>query len=116
MRKLFNYLFLVPLAIVLILLSVANRQMVRFSLDPLNSEIPALSLTLPLFVFLFLTLVFGMLIGGFLVWLSQGKHRKALREKTSEASKLKHEQEAKGSKDVKNRPEIAPGLPVASRN
>ncbi|MGI9350410.1 MAG: LapA family protein [Rhizobiaceae bacterium] len=116
MRKLFNYLFLVPLAIILILLSVANRQLVRFSLDPLNSEIPALSLTLPLFVFLFLALVFGMLIGGFLVWLSQGKHRKALREKTSEASRLNHGQEANAGQDATNRPEIAPGLPVASRN
>ena len=94
MRKLFNYLFLLPLAVLLILFSVANRQSVRLSLDPLNVDTPALSIELPLFVFLFFGVVVGMLLGGFLVWISQGKHRKALREKSIEASKLQTAKDA----------------------
>ncbi|MEM9277851.1 MAG: lipopolysaccharide assembly protein LapA domain-containing protein [Pseudomonadota bacterium] len=116
MRKIFNYLFLLPLAVVLILLSVANRQSVQFSVDPLNSETPALALDLPLFVFLFAAFLLGMLLGGFLVWMSQGKHRKALREKSFEATKLKKDYETNTNSPTKNRPEIAPGLPVATRN
>ena len=116
MRKLFNYVFLLPLAILLILLSVANRQFVQVSLDPLSSEAPALSLELPLFVFLFITFLLGMLLGGMLVWLSQGKHRKALREKSHEASKLKQETSRNTDNVPAKRPEIAPGLPLASRN
>ena len=111
----FNYLLMLPSAIALIIISVANRQNVRFSLDPLNSEFPALSFELPLFVFLFIVFVIGLLLGGFLVWMSQGKHRKALREKSSEAEKLKIHMKQKSQ--VENPPgsEIAPGLPVASR-
>lgn len=115
MRKLFNYIFLLPLAVVLILFSVANRQNVRFSLDPLNSETPALSVELPLFVFLFVAVVLGMLLGGFLVWLSQGKHRKALRDKTQEATRLQAANDTAAQSAEKTRAEIAPGLPVASR-
>lgn len=116
MKKLINYVFLLPLAIVLILVSVANRQWVRFSLDPLNSENPAVSLELPFFVFLFLALLAGMMIGGILVWLSQGKHRKALREKSFEAQKLKREHDAEAASSAKPAEEIAPGLPLISRN
>ena len=44
----------VPLAIILIALAVANRELVAFTLDPFNPGNPALTLKLPLFVFLFL--------------------------------------------------------------
>ncbi len=116
MRKLFNYIFLLPLAVVLILFSVANRQNVQFSLDPLNAEAPALALELPLFVFLFAAFLLGMLLGGFLVWLSQGRHRKALREKSHEVNKLQNENQSAAEAAKQKRPEIAPGLPVASRS
>ena len=79
MRKLLNLFFVVPVAIVLIFLSVANRHWVTFSLDPLNTEAPAFAISLPFFVFIFATLMIGALIGACLTWFSQGKHRKALR-------------------------------------
>ncbi len=116
MKKFFNWLFLVPLAIVLILLSVANRQITTFSLDPLNSETPAISFELPLFVFLFMALILGMIIGSILTWMAQGKHRRALREKAYEANQLQREKEV-SLKETANAPqeEIAPGLPMVSR-
>jgi len=115
MRKLLNYILLLPVAIVLILLSVANRQWTRFSLDPLNSESPALFVDLPLFVYLFVALLLGMLLGGFLVWRTQGKHRRALREKSFEVTKLKREQD-RADVTPAGGAEIAPGLPVATRS
>ncbi|RUV62497.1 MAG: DUF1049 domain-containing protein, partial [Mesorhizobium sp.] len=53
----FNRLMLivvfVPLAVILIALAVANRDPVAFTLDPFNPGNPALTMTLPLFIFLF---------------------------------------------------------------
>lgn len=115
MRKVFNYIILLPLAIVLILLSVANRQTTQFNLDPLDPANPAVSVELPLFVFLFMAVILGMLLGGFLMWLSQGKHRKALREKSHEAEKLVQEQAKNTVTNPSEVVEIAPGLPVATR-
>ena len=114
MRKIFNILFLFPIAIVLILLSVANRQHVQFSLDPLNSSEPALAVTLPFFVFLFGALLLGALLGGLVTWISQGQTRKELRKQKSEVGKLKLENEQAQGKMKSQQKEIAPGLPLAS--
>ncbi len=109
MRKFVNLFFLLPLAIVLILISVANRQYVQFNFDPLN-VLP--SIELPFFVFLFAALIVGMFIGGGLTWVTQGKHRKALREKSGEADMLSREKAA--AKPSTKSEEIAPGLPLIS--
>jgi len=116
MKKFFNLIFLLPLAIVLILLSVANRQVVSFSLDPLNADAPAIAFQLPLFVFLFLAVIVGMIIGSSLTWISQGKHRRALREKSYEANQLSRENKQAEKAEASNQnSEIAPGLPMISR-
>ncbi|MDJ0613088.1 MAG: lipopolysaccharide assembly protein LapA domain-containing protein [Rhizobiaceae bacterium] len=117
MRKAFSLIFLVPLAIVLVLLSVANRAPTQFSLDPLNSQAPALAFELPLFVLLFLALMLGLVIGSFLTWTRQGKYRRALREKSYEASQLQREKETdvKSGSNIKSA-EIAPGLPLISQS
>ncbi|MEO0328077.1 MAG: LapA family protein [Pseudomonadota bacterium] len=114
MKKLINYLILLPLAVILIVLSVANRHLVQLSVDPTSMENPALSLELPLFVFLFMCFLLGMIVGGTLVWFSQGKNRRALREKSYEANKLKQDVEASKTAEPTARPEIAPGLPLVS--
>lgn len=116
MRKLMNLIFLVPIAIVLILLSVANRHWVTFSLDPLNTEAPAFAISLPFFVFIFAALITGAMIGSCLTWFTQGKHRKALREQTYENTCLKREYEKDHSAEKKQPVEIAPGLPLISNN
>ena len=117
MKRLFNFVILFPLGVLLILISVANRQPVRFSLDPLSSQSPALSVELPLFVLLFAILIVGLLLGGIIVWFTQGKHRKALREKSLESEKLKKDSGATAHSNVETevQKEIAPGLPMISR-
>ncbi len=116
MRKFVNLFFVVPIAIVMILLSVANRHWVTFSLDPLNTEAPAFSISLPFFVFIFATLMIGALIGACLTWFSQGKHRKALREQSYETNRLRREHEKDNTVENKQAHEIAPGLPLISNN
>ena len=92
MRR-FLFLFVVlPLSIVVIVLSVANRALVTFSLDPF-SAVPALSVTAPLFVFLFATLALGVLVGGIAAWIGQGKWRRMARTERANALRMREEAE-----------------------
>ena len=108
------FIFVIPIAIVLILLSVANRHWVMFSIDPLNTQAPAFAISLPFFVYIFMALIIGAIIGSCLTWLAQGKHRRALREKSYEATKLQREYEKDHPELKQPAPEIAPGLPLIS--
>lgn len=116
MRKFMNFFILAPIAIILILLSVANRHWVTFSLDPLNTEAPAFALSLPFFVFMFAALMIGAIMGSCLTWFAQGKHRKALRETAYENTCLKRDYEKEHPTDKKQAEEIAPGLPLISNS
>lgn len=108
------FIFVIPIAILLILLSVANRHWVMFSIDPLNTEAPAFAISLPFFVYIFMALIIGAIIGSCLTWFAQGKHRRALREKSYEATKLQREYEKDHPELKQPAPEIAPGLPLIS--
>jgi len=93
MRR-FTFLFIVlPIAVVLVILSVANREPVTLSLDPIGTPAPAWSLTVPLFALLFVTLALGVLIGGMATWFGQGKWRKAARSERDSAMQLRRELE-----------------------
>lgn len=80
---------LVPLAIVLIALAVANRAPTAFTLDPFNPGNPALTVQAPLFVLLFLALGLGVIIGGVVTWFRQGRYRKIARQRGIEAESLR---------------------------
>ena len=75
LRKLTFLFIALPIAIVLICLSVANRHSVTFSLDPINAVDPALSFVMPFFVFIFVAFLSGMILGGIATWFTQGKNR-----------------------------------------
>ncbi len=105
MRKLISLVIFAPIAIVLIVLSVANRHPVTFNLDPFNPEQPFLAVTLPFFVFLFVALFAGLLIGSISTWFTQSKHRKLAREEKRETVKWQNEAEQQ-----KQRADQAAGL------
>ena len=90
--KKFVYLIIgIPVAVLLIILSVANRQDVMFRLDPFNAADPAVSVTLPFFVFLFIAFLAGMIIGGSVSWFSQGRARRTARREKERARRLEEE-------------------------
>ena len=91
MKAFFKALVLVPVALIVVLFSVANRAPVRVSLDPISRDAPAFALDLPLFAVILAAIAIGILIGGFASWLAQGKHRKAARVNRREADKLRSE-------------------------
>jgi len=108
LRKIVTFFILVPLGIVLVVLSVANRQSVSLALNPFQPTDSVLSLTAPFFVFLFLAVIFGAVVGATATWLSQGKYRKRARVESKAA--LKWQAEADRNK-VKPAQVQGPALP-----
>ena len=92
-KRVVNVLVLIPVGIVLIVLSVANRQPVTLALNPFRPEDSVLSMTAPFFVYLFLATIFGLVVGSLATWFAQGKYRKRARIEAIEASKWHTEAE-----------------------
>jgi len=91
MASLFRLLILAPLAVLVVLLALANRAPVALSLDPMGGN--AWTVTVPLFVAVIGALMGGILIGGVATWIGQGKHRRAARESAREAKAAQAEAE-----------------------
>jgi uncharacterized integral membrane protein len=79
LRRVVNWLFLAPVALVAVVLAVANRTPVTLSVDPFAREASALSVSVPLFAVVFLAMIIGVVIGGTAVWWKQGRYRKRCR-------------------------------------
>jgi uncharacterized integral membrane protein len=78
-RKIVTVLILLPLAVVVIALAVANRQSVVISFDPFDQAHPAFAPALPLYQLMLLLVIAGVVIGGIAAWLRQSKWRRAAR-------------------------------------
>lgn len=100
-KKLVNIVVLVPVGVILIVLSVANRQSVTLALNPFRPEDSVLSVSAPFFVFLFLAVVVGLILGAAATWFSQGKHRRRARTEANEAVKWHREAEKQRSQAEK---------------
>jgi uncharacterized integral membrane protein len=94
MRKLLRWLILIPLAILLVLLAIANRAPVTLSLDPFSREAPAFSFTVPLFVALLLAVMIGVVIGGVAASIGRLRWRYRAKRAEREAEKLSAENDA----------------------
>lgn len=91
MASLFRLLILAPVAVIIVLLALANRAPVQLSLDPMGGS--AWTITVPLFVAVLGAAMAGILIGGVATWFGQGKHRRAAREATREVKAAQAEVE-----------------------
>ena len=90
-RKLVFWLILVPLAIVILMFAVANREIVTVSFDPFSSVSPAAAISVPLFVLIFILVVIGVIIGGVAAWLRQSGYRRAARRRDADVGALRRE-------------------------
>jgi hypothetical protein len=93
MRRLLKIILLVLLGVAITALAVANRAPVRFILDPLTDRDAALAVNAPLFIYLFIALLSGFLIGASLMWFKQGRWRKRAKVEHKEAVLWKREAE-----------------------
>ena len=105
-------LILFPVAILVVLLAVANRGPVTLSLDPFSREAPEIAFTIPLFAIILGSVMVGIVIGGLAAWLAQGKHRRAERQYKREARRLRvdtaRQQPGSGSTALANVPGAGP--------
>ena len=90
-RRIVTALILLPLAIVVISVAVANRQSVVVSFDPFDQAHPALTRALPLYLLMLVLLIGGVVVGGSAAWLRQGKWRRAARHADAQARELRAE-------------------------
>ncbi len=113
MRRFLILFVALPIAIVAVALSVANRAGVVLSLDPFGGAAPRWSIDLPLFVLLFATLGLGVLIGGIATWIGQGKWRRAARAERANVERLRQDVERLRER-ITSGPALAP--PVGDRD
>lgn len=90
MHRLVQILVALPLAVLIIAFSVANREPVNVSLDPFGSGDAALAFSIPLFLLVLGSLLVGVLVGGSAAWLSQGKWRRRARLSRDEAARWRN--------------------------
>ena len=93
MLRFVKALLLLPVAVLVVLLAVANRAPVRISLDPFSQDAPEFATEVPLYAVIFAAVMLGVVIGGTATWLAQGKHRRARRQYRRETQHLKTETE-----------------------
>ncbi len=89
-----KYLFLASLAVALIVIALANSQMVTLNALPAplaEATGYSWSIPLPLFVVVFAGILAGLLIGFFWEWLREHKHRAEASKKRGEVKKLQEE-------------------------
>jgi len=91
MRRFLILFVLLPVAVIVVVLSVANRNDVTFSIDPFGAAAPGWSASAPFYVFLFAAVVVGVIIGGVSTWLRQGHWRHAARSERANAERLRNE-------------------------
>jgi uncharacterized integral membrane protein len=89
MRKFIAIAVLVPLAIVIVMFAVANREIITVSFDPFDSAHPAFALKMPLFILIFALVALGVVVGGIAAWLRQHKWRARARRAEAEARDLR---------------------------
>jgi uncharacterized metal-binding protein len=99
-------LILLPIAIVVVLLAVANRAPVLVSFDPFSKGQPELSLTLPLFALILASVALGVVLGGIGSWLAASRQRRERRMSARELNRLKAEADRLRASIVQNRPAL----------
>lgn len=112
MRKVLIVLVLVPLAVVIVMFAVANRQIVTVSFDPFDSVNPAFAMKAPLFIVIFVLVAVGVLVGGVAAWLRQHKWRVRARHAEAEARELRATLDAQRTPNTVPAPVEVPPLAV----
>ncbi len=97
-NRIIAFIILVPLAIVIVALAVANRAPVTVSFDPINKADPLFVVHVPLYLLMLLLLIAGVLIGGAVAWLKQGRWRRQSRRLAFELRGVNNE-----NRDLKQR-------------
>jgi Lipopolysaccharide assembly protein A domain len=91
MTRVVKAIVVVPLALVILVLAVANRADVVLVLDPFGFYEPLTNIAIPLYILLFIVAGLGVVAGGFGAWWSQRAARERARFFEREAIVLREE-------------------------
>lgn len=91
MATIIKWLLLLPVAIVAVMLAIANRGPVTMVFDPFPPASPDLTLSAPLFLVVLASMILGVVLGGVGAWLRQGRYRRAAREARADADRQRVE-------------------------
>ena len=89
-KRLIFIVVVLPIALVLLALAVANRQEVALNWNPFRPDFPGHQVAAPMFVFLFLVFALGMIVGSMATWLRQSRYRKQARAKQAEVEEWRY--------------------------
>ena len=106
--KRISWIITVPVTIVIVIFSIANRQPVTIDLWPFDQSISS-----PLFLLVLGAVLVGFCIGAAVMWISDGRVRNRARENYYKASHLQREVAALKRKQEQSAQAREPNLPVA---
>ena len=86
MKRIISWIVMIPFALIVIVFSASNLELVKLNLWPLPHEI-----SVPMFTMILTVFIFGFLMGGIVAWLSAGKSRIAARQNRYRADKAERE-------------------------
>ena len=90
LKRLIFVVVVLPIALLLVALAVANRQAVTLNGNPLVPDDPGLQFAVPMFIVLFATFALGMVVGSMATWLKQSRYRKRARAKEAEVEEWRY--------------------------
>lgn len=92
--RILKILLLALILVVIVVLSLANRELVTLNLLPEGlAKVMQISVQVPLFLVSLVSILLGMVIGYLLEWLREHKHRRRATDKSREAARLGREVE-----------------------
>lgn len=98
MIRLVKALIVLPVAILVIALIVANRHQVVVGFDPIDTANPAFALEMPMFLLVLVCVFSGVVIGSVATWFGAADIRREARTKRIEAAKWRREAERHGAR------------------
>ena len=107
MKTLLKWIVITPVALLLALFALLNRQSVPVVLDPFGNDIPGLRFEAPLFFVMLVCGAIGVVAGSFVTWIGQSKHRRSARAAIAEAARLTAENERLRANFVTATPALA---------
>lgn len=105
--RLVNWLLILLAVSFGIVFTIANKDIVRVSLDPFSGQDSILSVAAPLSLVILLSAFIGLVLGGIGGWFSAGRVRQLARMRKRENKKLLKEVKAAESTSVPSRAVVA---------
>jgi hypothetical protein len=105
-----KWLVLLPVFAAVVLLAIVNDQTVTVHLNPFDAADPVLRVDLALYQLAFILFALGVLIGGAIAWLNQGRYRRRARRERSDAAFWQARAERSERREAGPRPAENAGL------